>query len=153
MGPPVTVLGAGSFGTCLALLCARQGRVALWARDPDHAAAIDRDRRNPRYLPEAHLPDGVRATSDLAEALTDSELVVCAVPSHSLREVMCADEFQGDMSTAELHYLLGKYLAYLVCTGPQGELHYRFEGRVWCDTLLADGGDGFRLVRMEQLQN
>lgn len=90
VGPPVTVLGAGSFGTCLALLCARQGRVTLWARDPEHAETIERDRRNSRYLPEAHLPEGVRATSDLAEALTDSELVVCAVPSHSLREVMRA---------------------------------------------------------------
>jgi glycerol-3-phosphate dehydrogenase (NAD(P)+) len=82
------VLGAGSFGTCLAKLCAQQHDVTIWARDPELARAIERDRRNPRYLSDVVLPEGVRATSDLAEALGDRELVICAVPSHGVRDVM-----------------------------------------------------------------
>lgn len=88
MGTPVTVLGAGSFGTCLALVCAQQSDVMLWARDSEVVDCIDREHRNPRYLSDVSLPDAVRATGDLAEALAGSELVICAVPSHSLRELL-----------------------------------------------------------------
>lgn len=92
---PVGVLGAGSFGTCLALLCAREHDVTIWARSQEIADAINRDHRNPRYLSEVELPENVRATSDLAEALVDRELVICAVPSHGVRDVMlrAADVF------------------------------------------------------------
>jgi len=90
VGLAVTVIGAGSFGTCLALVCARQSDVSLWARSPELAEAIERARRNPRYLRDAPLPPNVRATADLGEALAGSELVVCAVPSHALRDVMTA---------------------------------------------------------------
>jgi glycerol-3-phosphate dehydrogenase (NAD(P)+) len=85
---PVGVLGAGSFGTCLALLCARKHSVTIWARSGEIADAINRDHRNPRYLTQAALPESVRATCDLEEALADRELVICAVPSHGVREVM-----------------------------------------------------------------
>ena len=88
MAIPVAVLGAGSFGTCLALHCAREHDVRIWARDPALAAAIDRGRRNPAYLSHIALPERVRATADLAEALEDRELVICAIPSHGVREVM-----------------------------------------------------------------
>ena len=73
------VLGAGSFGTCLALLLAKRGfRVDLWARDAHVADAIARDRSNPRYLVDFTLPESVRATASLAEALDGKELVVSA---------------------------------------------------------------------------
>jgi glycerol-3-phosphate dehydrogenase (NAD(P)+) len=85
---PVGVLGAGSFGTCLALLCARKHSVTIWARNGEIADAINRDHRNPRYLTHAVLPDNVRATCSLEEALADRELVICAVPSHGVRDVM-----------------------------------------------------------------
>ena len=88
MAIPVAVLGAGSFGTCLAKLCAQQHDVTIWARDPELARAIERDRRNPRYLSDVVLPEGVRATSDLGEALAGRELVICAIPSHGVRDVM-----------------------------------------------------------------
>jgi len=88
MAIPVGVIGAGSFGTCLALLCARENDVTIWSRSPDLAEGINRDRRNPRYLKDIALPDSVRATTDLSECIEDKELVICAVPSHSLREVM-----------------------------------------------------------------
>jgi len=85
---PIGVLGAGSFGTCLALLCAREHDVALWARNPEIADAINREHRNPQYLSDVALPPQVRATADLSEALADQELVICAVPSHGVRDVM-----------------------------------------------------------------
>jgi glycerol-3-phosphate dehydrogenase (NAD(P)+) len=85
---PVAVLGAGSFGTCLAVLAAQRHDVMLWARRPELSEAINRERRNPRYLTEIELPPAVRATSDLQEALHDRELVICAVPSHGVRQVM-----------------------------------------------------------------
>jgi len=85
---PIAVLGAGSFGTCLAMLCAREHDVTIWARSPAIADAINRDHRNPGYLSDVVMPDGVRATSDLATALADRELVICAIPSHGVRDVM-----------------------------------------------------------------
>jgi glycerol-3-phosphate dehydrogenase (NAD(P)+) len=84
----VAVLGAGSFGTCLAMLAAREHDVTLWARDAAVAAAMARERRNPRYLSDCELPESVRPTADLAEALAERELVIVAVPSHGVREVM-----------------------------------------------------------------
>jgi glycerol-3-phosphate dehydrogenase (NAD(P)+) len=84
----VAVLGAGSFGTCLALLCSRENDVRLWARNPDLADAINTQHRNPRYLTEIELPASVRATADIEEALVGRELVICAVPSHAVRDVM-----------------------------------------------------------------
>jgi glycerol-3-phosphate dehydrogenase (NAD(P)+) len=88
MPVPVAVLGAGSFGTCLAVLAAREHDVVIWARDPEIAKAVERDRRNPRYLSDVELPDTLRATTDLEEALRDRELVICAVPSHGVRHVL-----------------------------------------------------------------
>ena len=85
---PVAVLGAGSFGTCLATLCARESDVLLWGRDAEVVETINREHRNPRYLTEIALPEALRATTDLEEALRGREMVICAVPSHSVREVM-----------------------------------------------------------------
>jgi len=85
---PIAVLGAGSFGTCLAVLCAREHDVTIWARDPELAESINRDHKNPRYLSDLELPSNVRATPDLSEALRDRELVICAVPSQFVRDVM-----------------------------------------------------------------
>ncbi len=88
MGIPVGVLGGGSFGTCLAILCAQHGDVTLWTRHDDVAESIHTHRRNPRHLRDAEIPENVHATTDLAAAVKDRELLVCAVPSHALRDVM-----------------------------------------------------------------
>ena len=90
MSTRVAVLGAGSFGTCLALLAARSHDVTLWARDAAMAEAMQRERRNPKYLSEFALPASVRVTADLGEALAGRALVICAIPSHGVREVMRA---------------------------------------------------------------
>lgn len=85
----VAVLGAGSWGTALALHLARIGHpVRLWARDAALAAEMTARRANPVYLPDATFPDGLVATDDLPAALADAELVVVAVPSHGLRPVL-----------------------------------------------------------------
>ncbi len=88
MSTPVAVLGAGSFGTCLAVLAAREHDVTIWARDPEMADHIERERRNPRYLTDIALPPNIRATADLDQALDRREIVICAVPSHGVRDVM-----------------------------------------------------------------
>ncbi len=84
----VAVLGAGSFGTCLALLAARSHDVTLWARDAAMADAIQRERRNPKYLSEFAAPDSLHVSANLADALAGAKIVICAVPSHGVREVM-----------------------------------------------------------------
>ena len=82
------VLGAGSFGTCLAILLAEKGhKVDLWARDGHLVDAITRERRNPRYLTDFELPDSIRATTSLEQALDEKELVISVVPSHAVRDV------------------------------------------------------------------
>jgi glycerol-3-phosphate dehydrogenase (NAD(P)+) len=82
------VLGAGSFGTCLAILLAEKGhQVDLWARDAQLVDAIEKARRNPRYLTDFTLPDAIRPTTSLSQALDDKELVISVVPSHAVREV------------------------------------------------------------------
>lgn len=88
MSIPVGVIGGGSFGTCLAILCERYGDVTLWTRSEATAEAINRDHRNPHYLCDTVIPAGVRATSELRDAVANKELVICAVPSHAVREVM-----------------------------------------------------------------
>jgi len=85
----VAVLGAGSWGTALAIHLARIGHpVRLWARDAALAAEMEARRANPVYLPDATFPDGLVATDRLPEALQDAALVVAAVPSHGLRLVL-----------------------------------------------------------------
>jgi glycerol-3-phosphate dehydrogenase (NAD(P)+) len=83
------VLGAGSWGTALALHLARAGhQVALWARDDDLVSQMARSRLNGRYLPDCPLPDGVHPTADMAGALAHARFVIFAVPSHGFRAVL-----------------------------------------------------------------
>lgn len=70
------------------MLCSRNGEVRLWTRNPSVADWIERERSNPRHLSDIHLADNVQATSDLKAAVQGAELVVIAVPSHSVRDVL-----------------------------------------------------------------
>lgn len=84
----VAVLGAGSWGTALAVHLARTGQaVTLWAREPEVADEIGRNRRNPRYLADVAIPASVRTTAALDEAVCGAEYVTFAVPSHGARAV------------------------------------------------------------------
>ena len=87
----IAIVGAGSWGTALAVQFARAGHpAALWARDRAHAAAMQRERRNARYLPDTRFPDLIEATADLGAAVTAADDVLVAVPSHALRETLTA---------------------------------------------------------------
>jgi glycerol-3-phosphate dehydrogenase (NAD(P)+) len=86
----VCVLGAGSWGTAMAAMCAVKAPTTLWARRPELADGIKRHARNPVYLPDVVLPDGLRATSLLNEAVEGADVVVMAVPSHGFRAVLGA---------------------------------------------------------------
>jgi glycerol-3-phosphate dehydrogenase (NAD(P)+) len=84
--PVVTVLGAGSWGTALALHAARRGLpTRLWTRSAEHHAAMLADGRNRRYLADFAFPAGLAVHADLAGALAGAALVILAIPSHALR--------------------------------------------------------------------
>ena len=96
-GPdPVAVLGAGSWGTALAIQLARAGRrTVLWGRDRGQVEALSRDRRNRRYLAGAAFPADLSVTTALPAALDGVEDVLVAVPSHAFREVLEAVAASG----------------------------------------------------------
>jgi len=84
----VAMIGAGSWGTALALLLARTGcPVALWDRDADHIAQLARERENKRYQSGHPFPETIAVTGSLAEAVSGAECVVMVVPSHGYRAV------------------------------------------------------------------
>lgn len=85
----ISVLGAGSFGTALAVHLAGAGghRVRLWARNPGLARRLADERVNPDYLPGVELPPGLAPTAGAGD-LADGELLLVAVPSHGFREVL-----------------------------------------------------------------
>ncbi len=87
----VTVLGAGSWGTALAVHLARIGHtVRLWSIEAEIVAEMVTRRANAVYLPDVGLPPAVRPTTSLDEALDGAELVISTVPSHATRSVMRA---------------------------------------------------------------
>lgn len=88
-GSPVAVLGAGSWGTALAIQFARSGRpTRLWGRDGARLASMARERRNDRYLALGTFPPALAVEPELAEALRGACDVLIAVPSHAFRSVL-----------------------------------------------------------------
>jgi glycerol-3-phosphate dehydrogenase (NAD(P)+) len=87
--PEIAVVGAGSWGTALAVsLCSTGHRVMLWARRPEHAEAMRESRLNEAYLPGIVLPETLRISTDLRAVASETRLWVVAVPSQSVRTVM-----------------------------------------------------------------
>jgi glycerol-3-phosphate dehydrogenase (NAD(P)+) len=84
----VAVIGAGSWGTTVASLAARNCRTILWARSAQAAKEIAEQHTNARYLPGFALPASLSATSDLEEAVRAADVLVIAVPSHGFRETL-----------------------------------------------------------------
>jgi len=83
----IAVLGAGSWGTAMAVMLGQKHEtVILWARKPALAELIQNTRQNREYLPDIVLPDTVTVTSDLIAAVRGAEIVVLATPSHAIRE-------------------------------------------------------------------
>jgi glycerol-3-phosphate dehydrogenase (NAD(P)+) len=85
----MTVIGAGSWGTALAIQCARAGHpTRLWGRDTALLEAMQHARRNERYLPDAPFPKSLEAVADLSQALSGARDVLVAVPSSAFRAVL-----------------------------------------------------------------
>jgi glycerol-3-phosphate dehydrogenase (NAD(P)+) len=82
----IAVIGAGAWGTALALSLARQGRheVTLWAHSPDHAAEMERSRENTRYLPGFALQSDLQITTDLLALPSRAEVLLSVTPSVNL---------------------------------------------------------------------
>jgi glycerol-3-phosphate dehydrogenase (NAD(P)+) len=84
----VTVLGGGSWGTTVAALAAANVETTLWARDPELAREVDEQHTNERYLGDRRLPDTLRATGSLEEAVQAADVLVIGVPSHGIRATL-----------------------------------------------------------------
>ncbi|NYT84241.1 NAD(P)H-dependent glycerol-3-phosphate dehydrogenase [Pollutimonas harenae] len=123
--PRVSVLGAGSWGTALAVLASARADTLLWARNPDLAQSIAHDHANPRYLPNTPLPQALNATADFQQAIDhvcntgrDDSLIILGVP------------------VVGLHSLCHKLAQSLAATPPRGKLSI-----VWtCKGFQPDSG-------------
>lgn len=92
----VAVLGAGSWGTTLAIVLAENGHsVSLWDRRRERAAAMHASRENVTFLPGVRIPESVMVTDDLAEAVRGAAMVVFVTPSHAARETARAVKKAG----------------------------------------------------------
>ncbi len=88
MPDSIAVLGAGAWGTALALACHRRGhRVTLWGHNDNEIRSLTVHRENRRYLPTIPLPPDLLATADLNAALIDADAVLIVVPSHAFATV------------------------------------------------------------------
>ncbi len=86
---PVAVLGAGSWGTALAIQFARAGHpTRLWSRSAADVVALRGERQNARYLPGAKFPDAIEVHDSLASAVRGALAIIIAVPSHALRPLL-----------------------------------------------------------------
>jgi glycerol-3-phosphate dehydrogenase (NAD(P)+) len=89
MARAVAILGAGGWGTALAVHLARAGHEPqLWARDPALVTDMQSRRANAVYLPDVRFPEPLRVTADLVTAVEGADLIVSAVPSHGTRAIV-----------------------------------------------------------------
>ena len=86
----IAVLGAGAWGTALAIALGREHGLSLWVRDPQQAAKRAAARENERYLPGYPLPSGVQLSSAMSSAVSGAELALLAVPLNGLRQTLAA---------------------------------------------------------------
>ncbi|GKX64233.1 NAD(P)H-dependent glycerol-3-phosphate dehydrogenase [Pragia fontium] len=85
----MTVIGAGSYGTALAITLARNGHsVVLWGHDPQHIALLQQDRKNQAFLPDVSFPDNLQLETDLQRAISASRDILVVVPSHVFGDVL-----------------------------------------------------------------
>jgi glycerol-3-phosphate dehydrogenase (NAD(P)+) len=89
MSNNIALLGAGSWGTALAILAARNGcQVLLWGHNPDHIAALARDKENKQFLSGLAFPDNLQVTDNLADCAAFSDLLLVCVPSHGFKDIL-----------------------------------------------------------------
>lgn len=86
----IAVLGAGAWGTALALLISKTHSVILWSHDTDQIDQLKRDGENQRYIPGVRFPSTLECSSDLLSTIKRADGVLIAAPSHAFREVYTA---------------------------------------------------------------
>lgn len=86
----IAILGAGAWGTALAISLARRGghQLGLWAHSPEHARQLSETGENTRYLPGYIIPADVEVTPSLDDVIHDAEIILCVTPSQTLRPIM-----------------------------------------------------------------
>jgi len=134
---PIAILGAGAWGTALALYLARREQpVRLWSIDPTEIAALQTDKENKQFLPGFPFPDTLYPITDLAEAIKGVNDILVVVPSVGLRStltllkplltsdtrIICAskglDTATGDLISTIVENVLGKERKFAVLSGP-----------------------------------
>lgn len=137
MPPSISVLGAGSWGTALAILAARNGcQTTLWGHNPEHIASLRLQRVNQRYLPGIALPENLRLTDDLRQAVEVSEQLLISVPSHAFKPTLLKlqplldggakvawatkgfDQERGDLLSVVAAEILGAGVTTAILSGP-----------------------------------
>ena len=84
----IAIIGAGSFGTAIAVLLGNKGySVSIWAREPEIVEGINKNGINPEYLTDIKLPERIEAFKSIEETVKGAEMIVFSTPSHALREV------------------------------------------------------------------
>lgn len=98
---PVTVVGAGSWGTALAIHMASAGsEVTLWGNEPGHMARLQQERCNQQYIPDIPFPDTLKVQADLERALTSASWILLAIPSYAFRSFLAKASAFIDKDTA-----------------------------------------------------
>lgn len=134
---PITILGAGSWGTAIALYLARRGQtVRLWSIEISEVAAMLAERANNRFLPGFSFPDTIQPTANLADAVKGVDDILVVVPSVGFRDtismlkplmtpnmrITCAskgiDADTGQLLNEVVEEILGKEQKYAVLSGP-----------------------------------
>ena len=83
---PIVVLGAGSWGTALAIHLANSGHdVLLWGNETEHIQLLSEQRSNQQFLPDINFPDSLQLTASLERAMASPAWVLLAIPSHAYR--------------------------------------------------------------------
>ena len=134
---PIAILGAGSWGTALALYLARRGQtVHLWSANAESIANMQAKRVNERYLPTHPFPDSIFLTDNLDEAIKDNRDILIAVPSAGFRDLLLSlkpllknparivwatkglDDETGELLHKVANKILGTQNAYAILSGP-----------------------------------
>jgi len=133
----ITVLGAGSYGTALAICLARNGhKTLLWGRDESHVDAMVKARENTTYLAGCVFPDSLTLESDLKTAVQATNNILIVVPSHAFANMLehikpmlgarakvawatkGLDPDSGDLLQTVAHKVLGDNISFAVLSGP-----------------------------------
>jgi glycerol-3-phosphate dehydrogenase (NAD(P)+) len=85
----ITIIGDGGWGTTLAILLVKKGYfINLWGPNPGYVNFLDRKRENVKFLPSIRIPQEIKISSDIEEVAVEANLIILAVPSHFMREVV-----------------------------------------------------------------